>query len=65
MLTDAIDWALKENIRKGSPYYGRIDATQIAVSGWSCGGVQALQVGAGAFHLFGELREFSARRSTG
>jgi hypothetical protein len=46
MLTDAIDWALKENIRKGSPYYGRIDATQIAVSGWSCGGVQALQVGA-------------------
>jgi hypothetical protein len=43
-LTDAVDWALAENQRKGSPYFGRIDPTQIAYSGWSCGGVQALQV---------------------
>jgi hypothetical protein len=43
-LTDAVDWALAENQRKGSPYFGRIDAAQIAYSGWSCGGVQALQV---------------------
>ena len=43
-LTDAVDWALAENQRAGSPYFGRIDATQIAYSGWSCGGVQALQV---------------------
>ncbi len=44
-LTEAIDWALAENARKGSPYYGRIDPKQIAVSGWSCGGVQAIEVG--------------------
>jgi hypothetical protein len=43
-LTDAVDWALAENQRTGSPYFGRIDPTQIAYSGWSCGGLQALQV---------------------
>ena len=43
-LTDAVDWALAENQRAGSPYVGRIDPAQIAYSGWSCGGVQALQV---------------------
>src|SRR4029453_6983540 len=43
-LTDAVDWALAENQRTGSPYAGRIDPAQIAYSGWSCGGVQALQV---------------------
>lgn len=43
-LTDAVDWALAENERAGSPYFGRIDPAQIAYSGWSCGGVQALQV---------------------
>ncbi|HEY6456319.1 MAG TPA: hypothetical protein VIY90_13685 [Steroidobacteraceae bacterium] len=41
-LTQAIDWALAENRRAGSPYFGRIDPKQIAVSGWSCGGLQAL-----------------------
>jgi hypothetical protein len=43
-LTDAVDWALAENTRAGSPYFSRIDSAQIAYSGWSCGGVQALQV---------------------
>ena len=38
--------ALAENARPGSPYFGRIDPRQIAVSGWSCGGLQALQVAA-------------------
>jgi hypothetical protein len=45
-LTEAIDWALKENARPGSPYFGRIDPRWIAVSGWSCGGLQALQIAA-------------------
>lgn len=44
LLRDAIDWAAKENVRKGSPYYGRIATDRIAVSGWSCGGLQALNV---------------------
>jgi hypothetical protein len=35
---------LAENTRAGSPYFGRIDPAQNAYSGWSCGGVQALQV---------------------
>jgi hypothetical protein len=43
-LTAAVDWALAENQRAGSPYFGRIDPAQIAYSGWSCGGLQALQV---------------------
>lgn len=43
-LIEAIDWAMAENSRAGSPYFGRIDADQIAVSGFSCGGVQALEV---------------------
>lgn len=43
-LTDAITWALAENQRAGSPYFGRIDAAQVAVSGFSCGGLQALRV---------------------
>jgi hypothetical protein len=45
-LAEAIDWALKENARPGSPYFGRIDPRWIAVSGWSCGGLQALQIAA-------------------
>ncbi len=43
-LTEAIDWAMKENARKGSPYYGRIDPQQVAVAGFSCGGIQAIGV---------------------
>jgi dienelactone hydrolase len=43
-LTAAIDWALAENQRAGSPYFGRIDPAQVAVSGFSCGGLQALRV---------------------
>lgn len=43
-LTAAIDWALAENQRAGSPYQGRIDPTQVAASGFSCGGLQALDI---------------------
>jgi hypothetical protein len=43
-LTDAVTWALDENQRAGSPFFGRIDPAQVAYSGWSCGGLQALQV---------------------
>ena len=46
LLTQAIDWALAENLRRGSPYFGRINPQWIAVSGWSCGGLQALEVAA-------------------
>jgi len=45
-LRQAIDWALAENVRPDSAYYGRINPKWIAVSGWSCGGLQALQVAA-------------------
>lgn len=41
-LGEAITWALAENERPGSPYYGRVDPKAIAVSGFSCGGLQAL-----------------------
>ena len=44
-LIDAINWADAENARKDSQYYDRIDTSQVAVMGHSCGGIQALAVG--------------------
>jgi len=43
-LTEAIDWAVKENSRKGSKFYNRLDTTKVAVAGQSCGGGQAFSV---------------------
>ena len=43
-LISAIDWAMAENARPDSPYYNRIDPDQIALSGFSCGGLEALQM---------------------
>ena len=43
-LIAAIDWVLAENDRADSPYFGRIDRDAVAVSGFSCGGMQALMV---------------------
>jgi len=42
-LIDAINWAIAENARKGSPYFNRLDTKKIAVMGQSCGGVQAIK----------------------
>ncbi|MDE2403565.1 MAG: hypothetical protein KGM17_02475 [Sphingomonadales bacterium] len=39
-----LTWALRENRRKGSRYFGRVDPALTAVAGHSCGGLQALQV---------------------
>jgi hypothetical protein len=41
-LGEAITWALAENTREGSAYKGKIDPAAIAVSGFSCGGLQAM-----------------------
>ncbi|MEK6481424.1 alpha/beta hydrolase [Catalinimonas sp. 4WD22] len=43
-LIDAIDWAIARNGDKDSPYYGKVDVSNIAVSGMSCGGLQTLEV---------------------
>ncbi len=43
-LIEALDWALAENGRPGSPYHGKIDENALAAGGFSCGGVQALTV---------------------
>ncbi len=45
-LIAALDWALAQNADPASPYHGRIDPKAVAVSGFSCGGLQALQVAA-------------------
>ena len=45
-LFDGIDWAVKENSRAESVYYGKIDTQKIAVMGMSCGGLQALEASA-------------------
>ena len=44
MLTQSIDWAVAENSRAGSKYYGKLDTTRIAVAGFSCGGLEAYAV---------------------
>ncbi len=46
LLGSAVDWAIAENVRQGSPYEGRIDTAHIAMSGYSCGGAQALRYAA-------------------
>ena len=43
-LLDAIDWAIAQNEDSDSPYFGKVDTTQIGVSGMSCGGLQTLEV---------------------
>jgi hypothetical protein len=43
-LVDAMNWAIAENGRKGSPYYKRPDTGKIAVMGMSCGGIQTYAV---------------------
>jgi dienelactone hydrolase len=45
-LLEALDWATAENKRSGSKYYQKLDPSKFAVSGHSCGGMQALEVGA-------------------
>ena len=45
-LLAALDWVLARNQDAGSPLRGRIDPTAIAISGFSCGGLQALQIAA-------------------
>ena len=45
-LLTALEWALGQNADPASPYHQRIDPTAVAVSGYSCGGLQALQVAA-------------------
>jgi hypothetical protein len=45
-LLEAVDWATAENKRKDSMYYQKLDPLKFAVSGHSCGGMQALEVGA-------------------
>ena len=42
-LITAIDWAIRENARPGSIYFGRLDTKKVAVMGHSCGGLQAIE----------------------
>jgi dienelactone hydrolase len=45
-LRQAIDWAIAENSRQGSRFFGKLDTTKIGVGGQSCGGGLATQVAA-------------------
>ena len=40
-LIKAIDWAIKENSRACSQYYGKLNVEKVATMGWSCGGGMA------------------------
>ena len=43
-LRDGLDWALAQNVRAGSKYRGKLDTGAVAASGFSCGGVQAIEL---------------------
>ncbi|OFI35708.1 hypothetical protein BFC17_12750 [Alteromonas lipolytica] len=43
-LLTALDWALAQNQDPESELYAKLDSEAVAVSGWSCGGVQAIKV---------------------
>ncbi len=43
-LLAALDWAIARNRDRKSPYFGKLDEKAVAVSGYSCGGLQALQI---------------------
>ena len=43
-LVSAVDWALRQNEDTKSPYYKKIDPKAVAVSGYSCGALQALEI---------------------
>jgi hypothetical protein len=43
-LVAALDWAVAQNVDPAGPLHDRIDTSAVAVSGFSCGGLQALQV---------------------
>src|SRR5690606_4852991 len=45
-LLAAIDWVMAQNADAAGPYYRRIDTSAIAVSGYSCGGAQAMRAAA-------------------
>jgi hypothetical protein len=45
-LTQAIDWAIAENGRSGSRFFGKIDTSKVGVAGQSCGGGLATEVAA-------------------
>lgn len=45
-LKQAIDWAIAENSKRGSKFYGRIDTGKIAVAGQSCGGGLSVEAAA-------------------
>ncbi len=45
-LLAAITWAETENARAGSPLQGKIDTSQVAVMGQSCGGFLSVSLGA-------------------
>lgn len=42
VMQQALTWSTRENFRKGSAFYHQLDVKNVAVMGWSCGGMQAL-----------------------
>jgi dienelactone hydrolase len=45
-LKAAVDWAVAENARAGSPLAGKIETGKVAVMGQSCGGILSVALGA-------------------
>ncbi len=45
-MIDAIDWAVAQSNQEGGKYEGKMDISNIAVMGQSCGGLEAIAAGA-------------------
>ena len=42
-LLEGLDWLMAQNIDKNSPYYQKVDLSNTAVAGMSCGGLQTIE----------------------
>ncbi|MDP0501978.1 MAG: serine hydrolase [Verrucomicrobiota bacterium JB022] len=43
-LLDALDWITQQNGARDSQYHGKVDTSQVAAMGMSCGGLQAIEI---------------------
>ena len=43
LLIAGLEWAIREDARRGGPYYKRLDTAHVVAIGQSCGGVQAFR----------------------
>jgi acetyl esterase/lipase len=64
---ESLDWAIAQNADSQSPYYQKLDVSNICVAGMSCGGLQTLfnENGMDDFHRIHHVPAFAANFPVG